>query len=412
MFTLLDPIVTTLDLAHTRGIVHRDLKPSNIFLMDENRGGGVRLLDFGLVKLMGRGRSRARAWWPARRATSRPSPWRGNPTQLDHRIDVYSFAVIIFRLLGGRVPFETPDLMEKLRLVTTAARPSLYALRPDLPRDIDVWVQQAMAIDPDYRFARVRAMWNALRHILPPDGKPRHRRRRPPLGPLAGVDPRRLGRRDHRAGGHDGGRGRGHASGATPVAREVTRPARLGAARVAGFADAANVWCYFRALDEGAVAPAVLSHYLAPVLVAVAAPRLLASHAPRAPRWPWCSPSPAPRRWSSAPGSTAPSSHRAVAAALAFGGASAVFYAANVLISKALGKSFGDAEILCYHLLLAPPSSSPSRASTPAPSQLLRPALGGLDQHARRRPRLLLSACAASRRSAPRSSPTSSRSPP
>jgi len=57
--------------------------------------------------------------------------------------------------------------MEKLRLVTTAARPSLYALRPDLPRDIDVWVQQAMAIDPDYRFARVRAMWNALRHILP-----------------------------------------------------------------------------------------------------------------------------------------------------------------------------------------------------------------------------------------------------
>jgi len=167
MFTLLDPIVTTLDLAHTRGIVHRDLKPSNIFLMDENRGGGVRLLDFGLVKLMGARPLTRQGMVAGSPSYIAPESWRGNPTQLDHRIDVYSFAVIIFRLLGGRVPFETPDLMEKLRLVTTAARPSLYALRPDLPRDIDVWVQQAMAIDPDYRFARVRAMWNALRHILP-----------------------------------------------------------------------------------------------------------------------------------------------------------------------------------------------------------------------------------------------------
>jgi len=146
-----------------------------------------------------------------------------------------------------------------------------------------------------------------------------------------------------------------------------------------GFADAANVWCYFRALDEGAVAPAVLSHYLAPVLVAVAAPRILGE--PRSPRTPLALvlavAGTAALVFGSGLDGTV--SHRAVAAALAFGGASAVFYAANVLISKALGKSFGDAEILCFHLLLAAAVIFAVEGfHLPAPEQLLRPALGGL----------------------------------
>src|SRR3954447_3291751 len=46
------PIVSTLTAAHSRGLVHRDLKAENIFLLSEARGGGVRLLDFGFVKLL------------------------------------------------------------------------------------------------------------------------------------------------------------------------------------------------------------------------------------------------------------------------------------------------------------------------------------------------------------------------
>jgi eukaryotic-like serine/threonine-protein kinase len=166
LVTILDPIVSTLEAAHERGIVHRDLKPSNIFLIDAHRGGGVRLLDFGLVKLMGARPLTRQGMVAGSPSYIAPEAWRGNPTQLDHRIDIYSFAVIIFRVLSGRVPFEGADLMEKLRQVTTAPRPSLHAIRRDLPQGIDVWVQQALAIDPDYRFARIRAMWNALRGIL------------------------------------------------------------------------------------------------------------------------------------------------------------------------------------------------------------------------------------------------------
>jgi len=166
VFRLLDPIVATLEAAHDRGIVHRDLKPSNIFLLESHAGGGVRLLDFGLVKIMGARPLTRQGFVAGSPNYIAPEAWRGNPTQLDHRIDVYSFGAILFRVLGGRVPFHFADLFQLLQNVTQGPRPSLRALRPDLPEDIDAWVDMSLAIDPEFRFARVRAMWTALCNIL------------------------------------------------------------------------------------------------------------------------------------------------------------------------------------------------------------------------------------------------------
>lgn len=166
MVGLLDPIVDTLEAAHDRGIVHRDIKPSNIFLLDQSQGGGVRLLDFGLVKLMGAKPLTRQGVVAGSPSYIAPEAWAGNPLSLDHRIDIYSLAVIVFRVLGGRVPFESNDLFEKMQMVTEGPRPSLHGLRPDLTPDLDIWVEQALAINPDHRFARIRAMWNAVRHLL------------------------------------------------------------------------------------------------------------------------------------------------------------------------------------------------------------------------------------------------------
>ena len=67
-----------------------------------------------------------------------------------------------YRALAGHPPFQAQKIADLFRMVTTAPRPSLFALRPDLPRDIDAWVQQALAIDPNERFMTVRALWSAL----------------------------------------------------------------------------------------------------------------------------------------------------------------------------------------------------------------------------------------------------------
>jgi hypothetical protein len=88
-----------------------------------------------------------------------PETWDG--IEADHRVDVYSLAALLFRTLGGRPPF-TGTLAELLRTVSTAARPSLRALRPDLPAAVDDWAAQALAVERDGRFQTVRALWNAF----------------------------------------------------------------------------------------------------------------------------------------------------------------------------------------------------------------------------------------------------------
>ncbi|MFZ5891246.1 MAG: serine/threonine protein kinase [Myxococcota bacterium] len=163
LVSLLAPVVSTLEAAHNAGILHRDLKPRNIFILDN---GGVRLLDFGFAKFT-RMRTVTQAGLIAGSPNYiAPEIWRG-ATHFDHRIDVYSFGALAFRALAGRPPFIAEGMQEILRAVTTAERPSLHALRPDLPPAIDDWVQLALAVDPEHRFERVQAMWNALGSLLP-----------------------------------------------------------------------------------------------------------------------------------------------------------------------------------------------------------------------------------------------------
>jgi serine/threonine-protein kinase len=166
MIEIIEPIVSTLDWAHQHGILHRDLKPSNIFVVDPRRGGGVRLLDFGFAKFKGLHGLTSEGFVAGSPSYIAPEAWKGNPRGIDHRIDVYSLASVIFRALAGRPPFVSKDIVEMLTLTTTAARPSLHAIRYDLPAMVDDWVQQALAIDPDERFSRVTGMWNALKGSL------------------------------------------------------------------------------------------------------------------------------------------------------------------------------------------------------------------------------------------------------
>jgi serine/threonine protein kinase len=91
-----------------------------------------------------------------------PEVWKGRPEGLDQRVDVYSFGVAVFRALANRLPFEGATLQDKFRLTTTAPRPSLRALRPELSPDIDDWVAQVLAIEPEGRFNGIRSAWNAL----------------------------------------------------------------------------------------------------------------------------------------------------------------------------------------------------------------------------------------------------------
>jgi eukaryotic-like serine/threonine-protein kinase len=162
---IMEPVVSTLETAHAAGILHRDLKPSNIFVQND---GSVRLLDFGFAKFL-----RMRSVTLAGHIAGSPSYiapecWKETTEALDQRIDVYGLSAVVFRALAGRPPFIGDGVIQIMRQCSSAPRPSLHALRPDLPPAVDDWVQAALAIERDERFTTVRALWRALSAVLAP----------------------------------------------------------------------------------------------------------------------------------------------------------------------------------------------------------------------------------------------------
>jgi eukaryotic-like serine/threonine-protein kinase len=160
------PIVDTLAIMHGRGLVHRDLKAENIFLIDEAKGGGVRLLDFGFVKLLRSPTITGEGMMGGSPGYLPPETWHSGAWTADVQSDVYSLSVILFRALAGRLPFDG-TIIELMQSVTTDPRPRLHMARPDFSPDLDAWVEQALAIKREDRFASVNAAWRALCACFP-----------------------------------------------------------------------------------------------------------------------------------------------------------------------------------------------------------------------------------------------------
>jgi serine/threonine-protein kinase len=169
---LLGPIAETLDAAHAIGIIHRDLKPGNILVLDNLTRGGVRLLDFGLAKDLNATALTADGMIAGSPGYIAPEIWKGKAREVDQRIDVYSFAAIIFRALAGKPPFDPRQPLDRFLVsVTRGPRPSLLKDRSELPAAIDGWVEKALAIDKEDRFPSVGKMWSALRAIAEPTAR-------------------------------------------------------------------------------------------------------------------------------------------------------------------------------------------------------------------------------------------------
>jgi serine/threonine-protein kinase len=162
--TIIAPIVETLERAHDVGIIHRDLKPGNIFILRDSQG--VRLFDFGLSRSKKALRLTQAGTVMGSPSYIAPEVWKGDSDALDGRVDVYALGVILFRALSGRLPFVGRTLKESFELASSAERPSLRALRPDLPLRVDAWVAQALAIDRERRYQTARGLWNGLLKAL------------------------------------------------------------------------------------------------------------------------------------------------------------------------------------------------------------------------------------------------------
>lgn len=142
-------------------IVHRDCSPHNI-LVDIH--GQVKITDFGIAKALERQTRSHAGEIKGKLQYFSPEQARGQP--LDRRVDIFILGVVAWEVLAGRQLFEAENPVEALHKVATMPIRRLDEIVPGLSPKIAVAVAQALAREPDERFATAEAFGNALRHAL------------------------------------------------------------------------------------------------------------------------------------------------------------------------------------------------------------------------------------------------------
>jgi serine/threonine-protein kinase len=166
--TVMEELGGALHLAHGQGILHRDLKAQNVMLLPRAEGFTVKLVDFGIAKLLA----------PERRmgltstgmvlgtpVAMAPEQIRGQP--MDARTDLYALGVLLFQLLTGRPPFEAASAVELEELHLHAPPPRLSECIP-VPMPLEAVVLRCLAKRPEERYADVPSFLAALRAALAP----------------------------------------------------------------------------------------------------------------------------------------------------------------------------------------------------------------------------------------------------
>ena len=158
-----------LHYAHAAGIVHRDLKPANIFLADIDGEEVVKILDFGIAKIMGTPKAGAATQTGSLLGSPHymsPEQIRGHWSMVDHRTDLWALAVVAFRALTGQLPFLGDVVGDVMIKVCVDPIPAPSSIAPDLSRAVDQFFVRALARDREQRFRSGLEMAAALSEAL------------------------------------------------------------------------------------------------------------------------------------------------------------------------------------------------------------------------------------------------------
>ncbi|WP_437728735.1 serine/threonine-protein kinase [Sorangium sp. So ce861] len=146
--------------AHAAGVVHRDIKPENIFLTGDPASPTVKVLDFGISKTSapsGLTRTGMVLGTPAYMA-----PEQAKGDEIDARADIYAVGAVLYHALTGQRPFERSDPTAMLLAVMTEEPPAPRTVNPEIPPDLELIVQRAMAKEREGRYASMGELTSAL----------------------------------------------------------------------------------------------------------------------------------------------------------------------------------------------------------------------------------------------------------
>ncbi|MBX3191685.1 MAG: serine/threonine protein kinase [Labilithrix sp.] len=152
--------------AHGVGLIHRDLKPANLFLASDGGDRVVKVLDFGISKVMGEA-TRLTVAGAVMGTVMYMSPEQVRAhANVDTRADVWAMGVILYELIAGRAPWEGSSPQIAAAIVSTDP-PDLRA-SASVPEGLADSVRTMLQREPDRRFASIRDVVTALAPFVTP----------------------------------------------------------------------------------------------------------------------------------------------------------------------------------------------------------------------------------------------------
>ncbi|MHB8598609.1 MAG: serine/threonine protein kinase [Ktedonobacteraceae bacterium] len=162
----LDQMAAAIDYAQERGVTHRNLQPANVLLATD---GTLVVTDFALVTIMTEGLAPQELLLGASGPCVAPdyiAPEQVMGEPVDGRADLYSLAVILYRMVTGKTPFQGTTAVYIAAQHVQLPPPSPRALRPDVPLAAEQVMLRAMAKQPSDRYARAQDFAGAFRAAL------------------------------------------------------------------------------------------------------------------------------------------------------------------------------------------------------------------------------------------------------
>ena len=163
---VLEQVGLALTAAHEIGVVHRDVKPENVILNGRRHNFTAKLIDFGIAKSADSSRKSVPltlvGFTIGSTGYMSPEQLEGSP-DVDGRSDIWSLAVVAYRCLTGRLPFEAPTFDATSIAVNRGHFRPVSELRSELSPSLDRWFDKALAPDVAHRIQETSVMGRMFR---------------------------------------------------------------------------------------------------------------------------------------------------------------------------------------------------------------------------------------------------------